>query len=107
MAKKLFPVCMKSDIAEGGSHRFELDGREFLICNINGNLHAVDGVCPHRGALLIQGDLAGKAVSCPWHGWEFDVETGEGITNPAAHLCTYSIVMEDDTVCIELEESEI
>lgn len=107
MTMKKFPVCAVSEIGEGKQFRFELDGREFMICNRDGNFHAVDGVCPHRGALLIQGDVSGTTVSCPWHGWEFDIVSGEGMTNPSSSLCKHPVTVENGTIFIELDEDKI
>ena len=56
----------------------------FAIFNVEGTLRALDGVCPHQGGPLGEGRLEGCRVTCPWHGWQFDVETG-------AHLLSQSV----------------
>ena len=51
--------------------------RIIALFNVEGTFHALDGVCPHQGGPLGQGDLAGCIVTCPWHGFQFDVTTGQ------------------------------
>jgi nitrite reductase/ring-hydroxylating ferredoxin subunit len=46
------------------------------IANVDGTLHAIDGLCPHQGGPLGTGELCGTVLTCPWHGWQFDVTTG-------------------------------
>jgi nitrite reductase/ring-hydroxylating ferredoxin subunit len=46
------------------------------IANVDGVFHAIDGLCPHQGGPLGTGVLCGTTLTCPWHGWQFDVVTG-------------------------------
>ena len=76
-------LCPADDIPSGTSRGFQLGpSREVVVANVAGTLHAIDGVCPHRSASLAQGALDGATVTCPWHGYRFDVRTGHGLTNP-------------------------
>ena len=47
------------------------------LANVDGQLYAIDGLCPHQGGPLGTGALCGKVLTCPWHGWQFDVTTGQ------------------------------
>lgn len=78
----------------------ELDGEQVLVCNIDGQLHAVEGTCPHRGAQLAQGSLHGPVIVCPWHEWAYDVTTGQGISNPVSCLRTYEVRVEDGKLIV-------
>ena len=46
------------------------------LANVNGELSALDNICPHRQGPLGQGWMEGEAVICPWHSWAFNVKTG-------------------------------
>jgi len=59
------------------------------LFNVDGIFYALDGVCPHQGGPLGDGDLAGCIVTCPWHGWQFDVTNGKSVQNPAAGVDCY------------------
>ena len=50
--------------------------RIVALANVAGTLHAIDGLCPHQGGPLGTGQLRGTVLTCPWHGWQFDVATG-------------------------------
>jgi nitrite reductase (NADH) small subunit len=52
--------------------------KTYVVCNVDGKLYAVEGICPHRGAALAQGALHEHTIVCPWHAWEFDCRTGMG-----------------------------
>ena len=51
-------------------------GRMVAIANVEGTFHAIDGLCPHQGGPLGTGKLCGALLTCPWHGWQFDMPTG-------------------------------
>ncbi|NBW95238.1 MAG: Rieske (2Fe-2S) protein [Planctomycetia bacterium] len=51
-------------------------GRVVALANVAGTWHALDGLCPHQGGPLGTGHLCGTILTCPWHGWQFDVVTG-------------------------------
>ena len=60
----------------------------YALCNVDGEVRALSGVCPHNGGPLGQGALDGSLVTCPWHAWQFDSATG---------VCTFS-----DDVCVRV-----
>jgi len=84
-------LCAAVDIPENGMLQCEHDGALILLCRAGSEIHAVEGTCPHRGAQLAQGRLEGTTVVCPWHDWEFDVQTGCGTTNPMSSLKKFQV----------------
>ena len=57
-------------------------GRVIALFRVAGELVALDGVCPHQGGPLGKGQLRGTVVTCPWHGWQFCVKSGENQITP-------------------------
>ena len=51
--------------------------RIVALFNVEGQFYALDGVCPHQGGPLGKGCLSGAILTCPWHGWQFDVRSGQ------------------------------
>src|SRR3989442_5731359 len=49
--------------------------KPMALFNVDGEIFAINAVCPHRGGPLADGTLTGSIVACPWHGWAFDVTT--------------------------------
>ena len=50
---------------------------DWALFNVDGTFYALDGVCPHQGGPLGSGEVHNCIVTCPWHGWQFDVRTGQ------------------------------
>jgi len=91
------------DLQPGACIRFELpDGIELAIYNVGGEYYATENFCPHKGALLSEGDLCGHIIECWWHGWQFDVRTGECLT-VQERIKTYKVKVEDDRILVILE----
>jgi nitrite reductase/ring-hydroxylating ferredoxin subunit len=74
------------------------------VYQIGSTLYAAGDVCPHAGAILSEGGLAGAVVTCPLHGSQFDVRTGARLRGPAdAEIPTYRLVTEGGSVFLEYE----
>lgn len=88
------------DVPPGRSATVELlDGAELALFNINGEFHATENFCPHKGAPLADGRLCGETVECDWHGWRFDVRTGRCLSNASA-VESYQVIIEDGLIKI-------
>jgi 3-phenylpropionate/trans-cinnamate dioxygenase ferredoxin subunit len=92
------------DFPEGKVHGLEVEGRQVILVNRDGGLHALDGICTHQYAELKRGFLTGDAVRCPLHLSQFDLATGEAINPPAEEpLGTYPVEVEDGAVYLVLD----
>jgi 3-phenylpropionate/trans-cinnamate dioxygenase ferredoxin component len=97
------PVARKSAIAPGQMIRVEVDRVPVLLCNVDGELYAVEDVCTHDGGALDGGELDGCRIMCPRHGAFFDVTTGRALTLPAVSpLPTYPVHVDGDEVRIDV-----
>jgi nitrite reductase/ring-hydroxylating ferredoxin subunit len=65
-----------SALDDEGRALIEVSGREIAIFVVNGVVHAVDNECPHEGNPLVEGEVLGPTLTCAYHGWRFDLETG-------------------------------
>lgn len=96
-------VAKLSEIAPGTTRRVVADSTGILLCNVNGNVYAIEDVCTHDGGPLDQGELEGEVVVCPRHGATFDVRTGDALTLPAvAPVMTFPVTVEGDDVFVEV-----
>jgi 3-phenylpropionate/trans-cinnamate dioxygenase ferredoxin component len=96
------PIAKRTDIPPGTAKRVEVDGVEVLLCNVDGELYAVEDVCTHDGGPLDQGVLEDSVIECPRHGATFDVRTGAALTLPAIEpLPTYRVRVDGDDVFID------
>jgi nitrite reductase/ring-hydroxylating ferredoxin subunit len=142
-------VCRAEDLPSGERVVVELEGRSVGVFNVDGRYFALRNRCPHQGAALCLGNVVGRLDSdepgdirydraepylrCPWHGWEFDMDTGQswfdprrmrtqaypvsverhgppddaptsGGRQPGPHVAdTYSVTVEDEYVFVTLE----
>jgi nitrite reductase/ring-hydroxylating ferredoxin subunit len=76
-----------------------LEGRELALYNVSGEFYATENFCPHKGAPLANGILCGHVIECDWHGWQFDVRTGECLT-VHERIETYEVFVEDGVIRI-------
>jgi 3-phenylpropionate/trans-cinnamate dioxygenase ferredoxin subunit len=129
-----------ASLPPGTQRRVEIDGRGIAIFNVEGDFFALRDVCPHQGAPLSVGVVCGELradgpgvyrfdpgrqhVKCPWHGWEYDLETGQSWYDPVGDRVrsfavgvepgsellpgpyvadTIAISVEDDYVVVEID----
>jgi nitrite reductase (NADH) small subunit len=96
-------VATTQDVAPGRAKMVEADGKCLALFNVDGAFHAIDGVCPHRGAPLSDGEIAGTQVTCPWHGATFDVTTGAVLGPPASReVARYNVRVTGADIEVEI-----
>jgi nitrite reductase/ring-hydroxylating ferredoxin subunit len=69
-------VAHVSDVPPGHVKLVMAGERWYALANIDGDLVALDNNCPHMGGPLGRGTLSGSELTCPWHGWRWDVRSG-------------------------------
>jgi nitrite reductase/ring-hydroxylating ferredoxin subunit len=80
----------------------ELEGKTIALFHIDGKYYATQNRCVHRGGPLGEGVLEGTVVTCPWHGWEFDVSNGTCPGNPKARIETYPVKIEGKDLLVDV-----
>ena len=95
-------AAKKEEVPAGTIREFQLDGKTVAVANVGGKLFAINNVCLHRGGPLGQGELDGQIVTCPWHGWRYDVTNGKLVTNPAVGVETYPIEVRGDDIFVDI-----
>jgi nitrite reductase (NADH) small subunit/3-phenylpropionate/trans-cinnamate dioxygenase ferredoxin subunit len=95
-------VAKVADVPPGSIHQIDAGGRPLALANVGGTFRAIDGTCLHRGGPLGEGTLEGTVVTCPWHGWQFDVVTGKNALNPAAVVACLAVEVRGDEVFVDV-----
>jgi len=91
--KNLAPV---EDIPPGQYKTFDLNNVLIAAFNIEGKFYAIEDTCTHDGGILTGGPLKGCVITCPRHGAQFDVRTGEVLAEPAYEpVATFSVRVVD------------
>jgi nitrite reductase (NADH) small subunit len=91
-----------NEIPAGSIKSVQVGGKQLALANVGGTLYAIDNTCLHRGGPLGEGQLEGKVVTCPWHGWQFDVTTGKAVQNPNAGVGCFKTEIRGDEVFVDL-----
>ena len=84
-----------TDPGIGQMRAFTVDGRKVAVANVGGHFYAFDDTCTHQGCSLASGELEGTTVTCPCHGSQFDVRSGEVLEGPAEDPVTSWVVEAD------------
>ncbi len=95
-------VAAVSDIPEGTGREVIVRDLVIAVYHVDGQFYALDGICPHAGGPLGAGALTGCVVTCPWHGWQFDVTTGQHCLNPRIEQRRFPVTIEGDQILISL-----
>ena len=103
----LHPVCPVAELAPGQRKLITVGRVELGVFNVGGEFHAYRNICPHAGAPVCVGKISGTTtpspvyeynygrdgciLRCPWHGWEFDLKTGQHLVDPDMRLKKFPV----------------
>jgi nitrite reductase (NADH) small subunit len=109
-------ICKLDDLPPGERRSVDVRGRSLCVFNVDGRLYAVRNVCPHQGASLCLGTVGSTMVTsqpleyvvglenlvlrCPWHGWEFRIDTGVSLFDPKIRVKVYPVAVEDGDIVL-------
>lgn len=123
--EELVHVCDVEDLQPGEKTQVMVQGTPVCVRNISEEYYALENECPHQGGPLCQGkvqpELVGEfeqpgervreyhgdnlVVACPWHGWEYDLQTGKHLGVEDIAVKTYNVVIEGDVLYVEKSAS--
>jgi nitrite reductase/ring-hydroxylating ferredoxin subunit len=96
-------VATLADLSPDRPLSVQLNGTRIALVRIGERVHAIGDVCSHQGGPLGEGTMKGTRLACPWHGWMYDVRTGQCLF-PArgGSVPSYPVRIEGDEVWVEL-----
>lgn len=92
-------VCSVDDLADGEATVTDVGGVTVAVVRFDGEVYALENVCPHQGGPVGEGKVEEGCIHCPWHGWQFDLETGEHTHGPTA-VNTFPVTVDGDDVYV-------
>lgn len=95
-------VLHKDALKPGKVTEIIIGGTAIAVANADGTFHACTNSCPHAGGPLGEGTLEGGELTCPYHGWSFDLKQGVCLTNGDVEFLTYDVQVVGDAVCVRL-----
>jgi nitrite reductase (NADH) small subunit len=93
-------VARTDDVPPGSVTTVRAGDAEFTLAHVDGAFYATQATCMHLQGPLGDGVLDGTVLTCPWHGWQYDVRTGENEFDRAIQLQTYEVRVDDGNVQI-------
>ncbi len=93
-------VADLAGLKPGNCTAVETGGKTIFLCNVERTVYALDNTCLHRGGPLNEGEVDGAIVTCPWHGWQYDIRTGENCDDQSQKLSTYAVKIEDGAIMV-------
>jgi nitrite reductase/ring-hydroxylating ferredoxin subunit len=117
-----YVVAARDEIPAGGRKIVEVAGRSIGVFNVNGEFFAVRNRCPHQGGPLCEGrqwgflessgpgeyrySRQGEVLRCPWHGWEYDIRTGQSYFDPdQVRVRSYDVSVAPGSTILETHET--
>ena len=99
MAERVFvTVARIEELPPGTLKAVRLGDDAIALAHCNGGIYAVQADCVHLHGPLAEGHLEGCILTCPWHGWQYDVRTGENEFDLAIKLRTYDVQVENGEI---------
>lgn len=95
-------VLHKDALAQGRVVEIIIGGKAIAVAHTDQGYRACTNECPHAGGPLGEGELNGSVLTCPYHGWTFDLAEGTCLTNSDAAFLTYDVQVVGDAVCVKL-----
>lgn len=98
------PVVAKvADLPNMAKKQVTVDGQELLLINLKGVIYAVEAECPHQGAPLAGALLKESYLSCPRHGYRFELKDGSCKEHPEFTLKTWPVRIENNEIIVDLD----
>ena len=92
-----------AEITPGQRRLVEAEGKRVVLVRVGDAVHALGDTCAHQGGPLSEGKLSGTRLACPWHGWMYDVRTGQcAFPGRGAAVPSYPVRIENDEVWVEV-----
>ena len=96
-------VARTAQITSGQRRLVRVKGQEVALLNYEGTIYAISNTCPHSTGPLIEGQLHGTVITCPWHGAQFDITSGVCLGGPvASDVTTYAVQIKDEAIFLEV-----
>ena len=96
-------VASLGEVPAGQLKLVELDGTRIVLARVGDRVYACGDTCSHQGGPLSDGKLSGSRLACPWHGWMYDVRTGQCLFPPrGTGVPSYPVRVDADQLLVEL-----
>jgi len=96
-------VATSEAVAEGSAIEVLAKQQIIAIFRHRGQLYALDGMCAHQGGPIAQGKVGDGCVTCPWHGWQYELATGIQTINRQPLQQTFEVHESEGKIQVRIE----
>ena len=97
-------VGRTQDFPAGTGHMVRVNGRHVALFRLDEGFFAIDNLCLHQAGPLCDGEIEGGVVTCPWHGWSYDIRTGILVQDGKVGVSRHNARVVDDVVQVQLSD---
>jgi len=99
------PVGQISDFTPGKGRMVTVNGRHVALFRLGDEFFALDNLCLHRGGPICEGPIdTNDVVTCPWHGWSYEIRTGTMVQDPRVGLSKHAVRVEGEIISVRLSD---
>ena len=100
--REFVKVASVADFSSGLGKMVTVDGRHLALFRLGDEFFALDNTCLHRGGPLCEGFVENNVVTCPWHGWSYDLRTGILVQDGRVGVSSHATRIVDGVVHVQL-----
>jgi nitrite reductase (NADH) small subunit len=99
------PVGAIGDFTPGQGKMVTVNGRHVALFRLGDDFFAIDNLCLHKAGPLCEGQIDDRdVVTCPWHGWSYEIRTGTLVQDPRVGVSRHEVRVEDGLISIRLTD---
>jgi nitrite reductase (NADH) small subunit len=102
---RLARICSAAEVPSEGAKLVTLGQQELAIIAYDGKFYAVENFCPHKGGPLGLGQVKNGVITCPWHRFRFELESGKSVTNPAMRASIRRVVVDGEDLIVPTDSA--
>jgi nitrite reductase (NADH) small subunit len=98
------PVGQIGDFVQGQGRMVTVNGRHVALFRLGNDFFALDNMCLHRGGPLCEGPIEREVVTCPWHGWSYQIRTGTMVQDPRVGVSKHEVRIDGNEIAVRLTD---
>ena len=92
------------DFVSGQGKMVTVNGRHVALFRLGDDFYAIDNLCLHKAGPLCEGFIDNDVVTCPWHGWSYEIRTGTLVQDPRVGVSKHDVRVEGELVSVRLTD---
>ena len=92
------------EFISGQGRMVTVDGRHVALFRLGDEFYAIDNLCLHKAGPLCEGFIENDVVTCPWHGWSYEIRTGILVQDPRVGVSKHEVRIEGEVISVRLTD---